>query len=108
MCVPSPFSHIQLFATPKTIASEAPLSMGFSRQEYWSGLPCPPPDDLADPGMKPVPARHGLAGQEGRFVFFFQIDFLKLLKLRYTFYGFPNGSAGKNPPAMQETQEMLV
>ena len=82
--------------------------MGFSRQEYWSGLPCPPPDDLADPGMKPVPARHGLAGQEGRFVFFFQIDFLKLLKLRYTFYGFPNGSAGKNPPAMQETQEMLV
>ena len=37
-----PVSHVQLFLTPWTVAHQAPLSMGFSRQEYWSGLPCPP------------------------------------------------------------------
>ena len=42
-----------LFVTPWTIAHQAPLSMGFSRQEYWSGLPCPPPGDLPNPGIKP-------------------------------------------------------
>ena len=42
------------FATLWTIARQAPLSMGFSRQEYWSGLPFPPPEDLPDPGIKPV------------------------------------------------------
>ena len=46
-------SHVQLFATPGTIAHEAPLSMEFSRQEYWSGLPFSPPGDLPDPGIKP-------------------------------------------------------
>ena len=39
--VVSRFSHVQLFVTPWTVARQAPLSMGFSRQEYWSGLPCP-------------------------------------------------------------------
>ena len=46
-------SCIQLFVTPWTVALQAPLSMGFSRPEYWSGLPCPPPGDLPDPGIKP-------------------------------------------------------
>ena len=41
------------FATPWTVALQAPLSMGFSRQEYWTGLPCPSPGDLPDPGMEP-------------------------------------------------------
>ena len=41
--------------TPKTIARQAPLSMGFPRQEFWSGLPCPQPGDLPNPGIKPVP-----------------------------------------------------
>ena len=41
------------FVTPGTVAHKAPLSMGFSRQEYWSGLPCPPPGDLSDPGVEP-------------------------------------------------------
>ena len=45
----SPFSCVQLFVTLWTIACQAPLSMGFSRQEYWSGLSCPPPGDLPDP-----------------------------------------------------------
>ena len=46
-------SHVRLFATPWTVANQAPLSMGFSRQEYWSGLPFPSPGDLPDPGIKP-------------------------------------------------------
>ena len=47
------FSCVQLFATLWTIACQAPLSMGFSRQEYWSGLLCPAPGDLPDPGIEP-------------------------------------------------------
>ena len=45
-------SHVQLYATPWTVACQAPLSMRFSKQEYWSGLPCPPPGDLPDPGIR--------------------------------------------------------
>ena len=41
------------FVTPWTVAHEAPLSMGFPRQEYWSGLPFPPPEDLLNPGIEP-------------------------------------------------------
>ena len=48
------FSHVQVFATPWTVARQAPLSMGFFRQEYWSGLPSPPPGDLPDQGIKPT------------------------------------------------------
>ena len=47
-------SHLQLFATSWTVAYQAPLSMGFSRQEYWSGLPFPSLGDLPNPGIKPV------------------------------------------------------
>ena len=46
-------SHVRLFATPWTVAHQAPTSMEFSRQEYWSGLPFPSPGDLANPGIKP-------------------------------------------------------
>ena len=53
-CVLSRFSHVQLCATPWTVACQAPLSVGFSRHEYWSGLPCPPPRDLPDPGIEPT------------------------------------------------------
>ena len=49
MCVPD---HVQLFATPWTVAHQAPLYMGFSRQDYWRGLPCPSPGDLSDPGIE--------------------------------------------------------
>ena len=52
-CMPSHFSHVWVFATPGTAALQAPPSMGSSRQEYWSGVPCPPPGDLPDPGIKP-------------------------------------------------------
>ena len=53
-CMLSCFSRIWLFATLWTVACQAPLSMGFSRQEYWSVLPCPPPGDLPDPGIEPA------------------------------------------------------
>ena len=46
-------SHVQLFETLWTVAHQALLSMGFSRQEYWSGLPFPPPEELPDPGFEP-------------------------------------------------------
>ena len=46
-------SHVRLFATPWTVAYQAPPSVGFSRQEYWSGLPFPSPGDLPNPGIEP-------------------------------------------------------
>ena len=46
-------SGVRLFAIPRTVAYKTPPSMGFSRQEYWSGLPFPSPGDLPDPGMEP-------------------------------------------------------
>ena len=45
-----------LCGTPWTVAGQAPLSMGFSRQGYWSGLPFPPPEDLPDPGIDSLPS----------------------------------------------------
>ena len=56
-CMLSHFSLVWPFATLWTVAGQAPPSMGFSRQEDWNGLPCPPPQDLPDPGIKPVPLR---------------------------------------------------
>ena len=49
------FGRVRLFVTLWIVAHQAPLSMGFSRQEYWSGLPFPPPGNLSDPGIEPVP-----------------------------------------------------
>ena len=61
MCV---LSHAQVFATPWTAARQAPLSMGFSRQESWSGLPSPPPGNLPNLGIKPSsPLSPALAGR---------------------------------------------
>ena len=53
LCMLSHFSCVQLFVTPWTVAHQAPLSMGLSRQEYWSGSPCPPPGNLPDPEIEP-------------------------------------------------------
>ena len=56
-------SHVQLFVTPWTVAYQAPLSMEFSRQGYWSGLPFPPPGDLPYPRIEPASlASPALAG----------------------------------------------
>ena len=51
-CMRSRFSHAWLFGTPWTVSCQAPLSMGFSRQEYWSVLPFPSPGDFSNPGIK--------------------------------------------------------
>ena len=64
VCCAQSLSRVQLFMTPLTIAHQASLSMGLSRQEYWSGLPCPPPGDLPDSGIKPVSLKSpALAGR---------------------------------------------
>ena len=56
-------SGVRFFATPWTVAHQAPLSVKFSRQEYWSGLPFPPPGGLPDPGIEPTsPVSPALAG----------------------------------------------
>ena len=52
-CMLSHFNRVQLCETLWTVVCQAPLSMAFSRQEYWIGLPCPPPGDLPYPGIKP-------------------------------------------------------
>ena len=54
--------------TPWTVARQGPLSMGFSRQEYWSGLPCPPPGDLPNPEIKPVSLASKLYWQVGSLI----------------------------------------
>ena len=58
------FSRVPLFATRWTVTHQAPLPMGFSRKEYRNGLPCPPPGDLPEPGIKPASLclRHRQAG----------------------------------------------
>ena len=56
VCLLSCFTHVQLSAAPWTADHQAPLSIGFSRQECWSRLPCPPPGDLPDPGIEPTSA----------------------------------------------------
>ena len=53
-CLLSHFSHVRFFPTPWTVACYTPLSMGFSGQRYWSGLPFPPPGDFSDPGTEPT------------------------------------------------------
>ena len=53
----SHFSCVQLFVTLWTVTHQTPLSMGFSRQKYWNGLPFPPSGDLPDPGIEPVSLR---------------------------------------------------
>ena len=75
----SHFSHVPLFVTLWAVAFRAPLSMGFSRQEYWSALPCPPPEDLPDPGIKPA----SLASPALACGFFTTCDTWKVLRCRH-------------------------
>ena len=63
VCTLSRSAVSNTLVTPQTVACQAPLSMGFSRQEYWSGVPFPPPGNLPDPGIKPMsPTSIALAG----------------------------------------------
>ena len=70
------FGHVQLFATPWTVALQTALSMGFYRQDYWSGLPFPSPGDLPNPGIEPtLSASPALAGR------FFTAESLRKLQI---------------------------
>ena len=64
-CVLSGFSHVRLCETLWAVAPRSPLSMGFSRQEYWNELPCPPPGDLPNTGIEPM--SHISTALTGRF-----------------------------------------
>ena len=76
-----PLSHAQLFATPWTIACQAPQSMGLSRQKYWSGLPFPSPRDLSNPEIKlrsPALQADSLPSEPpGKLFFVYMTDFFK-------------------------------
>ena len=61
----SRISHVRLFSTLWTVACHVPLSVGLSRQEYWSELPCPPPEDFPDPGIEPASLLSNLHWQAG-------------------------------------------
>ena len=75
-------SRVQLCVTPWTISSQAPLAMGFPRQEYWSGLPFPPPGDLPHPGIKPRSAAlqaDSLSSEPpGKLLLTFYLDFTQI------------------------------
>ena len=89
---------LQLFVTLWTVALEVPLSMGFSRQAYWNGLPCPPPEDLPDPGIEPASLiSHALAGGFFMTVREPHLYISKLLQRLERIPEFPGGASGKEP-----------
>ena len=63
-CMLGRFGHVRLLVTLWSVACQAPPSFRFSRQEYWSGLPCPPPGDLPDPGIEPASLRSPALGAD--------------------------------------------
>ena len=85
VCVLSRFSCVWLFATLWKVAHQTPLSMEFSRQEHWSGLPCPPPGGFPNPGI--------------------EICFLRLLHCRWILYCWATREAKKTPLGMIQTLE---
>ena len=110
MCVLSCFGHVRLFVTPWTVARQASLSMGFSKQEYWSGLPSPPPRDLPHPGIKPASLMSpALAGRFFTLSITWEalssyacvsISHSVVSNIPTTIYkikGFPGGASGKDP-----------
>ena len=97
-------SHVQFFVTLWTVACQAPLSMGFSRREYWSGLPFPSPKDLPNPGIKPASLKSlALAGGVVLFLIFWWSSILFSFLFAPTYipinslWGFPFLYILKNP-----------
>ena len=90
------------FVTPWTVTSQAPLSMGFSKQEYWSGLPCPPPGDHPDPGIKPgTPALHcSQASGDKKLIF---ILFLPYRFRLHSFLGKTANTTSLGDPSLSST-----
>ena len=98
-CVLSHLSCVQLFATPWTVACQAPLSMRFFRQEYWNGLPFPTPGDLPNPGIESTSLMSPALAC--RFFYFFGNS-------HSVWRASLVAEMVKNLPAMQETQEICV
>ena len=103
VCVCARVSHSvvsESFVTPWTGAHQAPLSTGFPRQEYWSGLPFPSPEDLPDPGIEPMSSALQAdslpAEPQGKPLFFHNMT-----------GRFPDGSVVKNPPANAEDSSSI-
>ena len=83
----SHFSHVRLFATLWTVGHQAPWSMGFSRQEYWSGLPCPPPGDQHLPSLPWIPELNLNPSNERSEDFFFFLSRLCYSGLKQCYFG---------------------
>ena len=81
VCVQS-LSHVRFFATLWTVAHQAPLFMGFSRQEYWCGVPFPSPGDLPDPGIKPESLRSPVLAGSSSAIWAHRV--FKIVKILYT------------------------
>ena len=105
------FSCVQLFVTPWTVTRQAPVSMGFSRQEYWSRLKCPSPGDLSDPEIKPISLRSPTLAGGGFFNTSATRKLVRLLgsspTLQHTFQACPGpqfrttpNSATPHPPSV--------
>ena len=105
-------SHVGLFATPWIVAHQAPLSMGFSRQEYWSGLPCPSPGDLPDPGIRPVSLSLVLQLEGGFFItsttWEAQISVSSSMKWGVILSGWPKSSFGFFCKMLLKTQTNVL
>ena len=102
-------SHVQLFATPWTVAHQAPLFMGFSRHEYWSGLPFPSPGNLPNPGIKPgspaLQADSLLSGIQGKPCLF--IKHLEI-KQNHQFLGPLSEPAGSSSSFRSQFQGLVL
>ena len=81
VCVQS-LSHVRFFATLWTVAHQAPLFMGFSRQDYWCGVPFPSPGDLPDPGIKPESLRSPVLAGSSSAIWAHRV--FKIVKILYT------------------------
>ena len=90
-------SHVQLFATPWTVACQVSLSMGFTRQEYWSGLPCPPQGDRPHPWIEPMSLLSSslqvdsllLSHQGNPFLFYLLLICFHVFTCHHYFFFFP-------------------
>ena len=99
-CVLCCFGRVWLFATLWTTPCQAPLSMGFTRQEYWSGLPFPSPGDLPDPGLEPASLTSpALAGGFFTTRAMWEAHILRYNMRNLSFWDldFPGGNSGKEP-----------
>ena len=95
VCVLSRFSHVQLCGTQWTVAHQAPLSMEFSRREYWNGLPCLPLGDLPEPGVEPgspVAPAGGFFTVSHRGRPICPLLYIKLVRVKDPLYGTGNSS----------------